>query len=62
MTKGVESFFHNVYVRYTEIILQSQIFVLHVKGGMAVITAKESLDHENPKDTFNPQISSNNTA
>jgi hypothetical protein len=35
MTKGVETLCHNVHAKYTEIILQSQVFASNVKGGMA---------------------------
>jgi len=42
MNSGVETFCHNVYAQYTEMILQSQIFVANVRGGMAVIAAKAS--------------------
>jgi hypothetical protein len=60
MTRGVETFCHNVYAQYTEIILQSQIFASNVKGGMALIAAKHSQDYVNLKDACNAQISSNN--
>jgi len=62
ITQGVETLCHNVYAQYTEIILQSQIFAANVKGGMPVIAANASQDYENLKDTFNTQITSNNSA
>jgi len=62
MHRGVVTLCHNVYVQQTEIILQSQIFVANVKGGMAVIAAKASQDDENLKDTLHAQIPSNNSA
>jgi len=62
MNRGVETLCHNVYTQFPKVILQSQIFVANVKGGMAVIAAKVSQDYKNLKDTFNAQITSNNSA
>jgi len=62
MNRGVETLCHNVYAQYSEIILQSYIFVANVKGGMAVIAAKASQNYENLKDGFNAQIPSYNGA
>jgi hypothetical protein len=59
MTKGVEILYHNVYVLFTEITLQSQIFAANVKGKMRIIVAKASQDYKNLKDTFNAQITCN---
>jgi hypothetical protein len=56
MTKGVETLCHNVYTQYTESILQSQIFISNVKGGMAVIAAKESQYYKIFRDAFNAHI------
>jgi len=62
MTKRVETMCQDVYAQYTEIILQSQVFVSNVKGGMPVIAAKASQEYENLRDAFNAQILRNNYA
>jgi len=62
MTNGVKTFCHNVYAQYAEIILQSHVFAANIKGGIAVIAAKESQHYENLKDAFNAQSTSNNSA
>jgi len=62
MTNGVKILYYNVYAQFTEIILQSQIFVANIKEEMAAIAAKVFHKYENLKDTFNVQITSNNSA
>jgi hypothetical protein len=60
MTMGVQTFCHNVYAQYTEIILHSQVIASNVMGGMAVFAAKAPQDYEYLRDTYNAQILSNN--